>query len=208
MVCERGRGDGLTGQYSPPSRFAYLNRPSRLSHEEQRPSSLHAVDLASVDGPIEGVIESYSAVSLRAVLVLTLLVAGFLAYATRRYRSIKAASMAIDDAGGTFGYSLDGPEWLRDWGDDDQFLINPGRITLRTSTGQASADEINNELCTALIPHINQFTRFQTLDLRTVDISKKGPVKLRELPSLTTLRPGSRRLTNAAIRNLSTNWNG
>lgn len=137
-----------------------------------------------------------------------LVVAGFLEYATRRYRSIKAANMANDDAGGTSGYSLDGPEWLRDCGDDDQFFINPGRITLETNTGQASTDEINDELCTALIQHINQLTRLQTLDLRKVDISNKGPAKLRELPSLTTLRPGSRRLANAAIRNLSTNRNG
>lgn len=46
--------------------------------------------------------------SLRDVLVLTLVVPESLARATRRYRNLKAANMVIDDAGGTYGYSLDG----------------------------------------------------------------------------------------------------
>lgn len=61
--------------------------------------------------------------SLRAVSALTLVVADLLAYITKLYSNIKDANGAIENAGGTFGDSLDGPEWLRELVGDDKFFI-------------------------------------------------------------------------------------
>ena len=133
------------------------------------------------------------------MLAATLIAACVCAYLAQRYRVIKSANVAIKDAGGTCGYSLDGPKWLRELVGNDLYFYNPLRITLGSDTGNVAPNAINDETIATMVPHIQVFSRFETLDLRAVAITDNGIATLSRLDRLKTLRIESPNITDDGI---------
>ncbi|TWU05332.1 hypothetical protein [Allorhodopirellula heiligendammensis] len=138
--------------------------------------------------------------SVRSILLATLVIAVAFGFAANRYRKIKAANVAIRDAGGKCGISVDGPQWLRQIVQDDDYFTNVASISIhRTRT--FGDPHFNNERLSELIPHINQFSEFSTLSLRS-DVTDDGLSLLADLPRLRNLDICSPSVTDAGIANL------
>ena len=140
--------------------------------------------------------------SIRLALIVTLLVACLFAYQLRRYRAIRAANIAIKELGGSCGYSIDGPNWLRKIVNDDNYFLNPVRISLGTHTGNSTAEEINDAVIADAVPYIRCFSKFEVLDLRTVSITDQGVASLKSLPTLKYLRISSRFITDQGLETI------
>lgn len=140
--------------------------------------------------------------SIRTVLVATLLAACLFAYTSDHYRKIKAAYVAVKKVGGTASRSFDGPKWLRDLVNDNEYFYHLERITLGSSTGNCQPEDITDETIRALIPHFRQYSRLTILELVGVAVTDNGVSMLSDLPGLKQLQLKSSIISDTSIDTL------
>jgi hypothetical protein len=140
--------------------------------------------------------------SLRTLLVATLLVACLFAYTSHHYRQIKSAYVAVKAVGGTASHSVDGPKWIRDLINDNEYFYHLERITLGASTGNCQPGDITDETISALIPHFRKYSRLSILELADVAVTDRGISMLSILPGLKQLHLKSSHISDLTIDSL------
>jgi hypothetical protein len=140
--------------------------------------------------------------SVRTLLVATLFAGCLFAYTAHHYRGIKAAYIAVKKVGGTASLSVDGPKWLRDLVNDNEYFYHQERITIGAATGNCKPEDITDETISALIPHFRKYSRLSMLELADVEVTDKGVLLLSDLPGLKQLTLYSSHISDLTIDRL------
>ena len=140
--------------------------------------------------------------SLRTLLVATLFAACLFAYTLQHYRKFKSAYSAVKEVGGTASQSVDGPKWLRDLANDNEYFYHLERISLGASTGNCKPEDVTDETISALMPHFRVYSKLSILELVDVAVGDSGVSMLSNLPSLKHLHLKSSRISDLTIDRL------
>ena len=127
--------------------------------------------------------------SLRTLLIAITIVCIWLGFELNRARARRTAILAVEDLGGTYGVHIMGPAWLRKMMGDDKCFYDAARVSFGPLTYRAKKDRpFDDDALRRSIEPLNTFTKFQTLDLVSSDISDAGLKHLKGLHNLETLR--------------------
>lgn len=136
---------------------------------------------------------------LRTLFVVTLVVAGCLAFTTNRYRRMRNANIAIAAVGEMFGSRTEGTPLMRELVGEDRYFENVATINFGPDRYGSRNLAISDQDLENLLPHISAFSNFRTLRLSNTRVTDDGIAMLQRLESLESLHLQSELVTDAGI---------
>lgn len=142
--------------------------------------------------------------SLRAFLVVITLLAIILAITVKRYRDRRTAIATIDRLGGGYSITIEGPEWMRRFINDDKWFYNLGRVSLGPiCDGYDPSRPFDDDALGDIVPHLNNISHFNTLHISSAPISDAGLSHLKKLKTLRKIMLDGTLVTDAGLETLS-----
>jgi len=136
----------------------------------------------------------------RTLFLAITAVAVILGVTLKRLHGRKAAINAIQDVGGTMGYAVSGPEWLRKTIRDDECFYDPQRVSL----GPIAKDnpDLDDKVFASVSDVLTGFRSLLVLDVRRSAITDESAHLLGQLLSVTHLRLSGTRVSDTTIREI------
>ena len=136
----------------------------------------------------------------RTLFLAITAVAVTLGVTLKRLHDRKAAINAIQAVGGTMGFAVSGPEWLRKLIRDDECFYDPQRVSL----GPIAKDnpDLDDKILASVSDELTGFQNLQALDVRRSAITDGSAHILGQLLSLTHLRLSGTRVSDATIHEI------
>ncbi len=134
------------------------------------------------------------------IAVLAVAAGGTIAVTMKRLYDRKTAITTIHDVGGTMGFAIGGPEWLRNIVQDDECFYEPQRVSL----GPIAKDnpDLDDDILASVSKSLRAFRDLRVLDIRRSTVTDESSPMLTELTSVTHLRLSDTHITDQSIQHI------
>jgi hypothetical protein len=144
--------------------------------------------------------------SLKAFLLTTAAICILLAVFVKRAHDRRSAIAAIDAWGGGYTIRLLGPQWLKQskWYSNNKWFYNISRVTIGPGAKDTdSGRPFDDAALKQLIPRLNTFSVFNTLDLRGTAVTDQGLTHLTDLNNIEELYLDDAEISDAGLKILA-----
>lgn len=137
---------------------------------------------------------------LRSLCILVTIAAVACGWTKKRLRDRRDAVIAVERAGGTIGYAVAGPAWLRKIVDDERSFWNPTQVFI------GSKYQINDESLAALDGALHDFDDLEMLDIRSTRITDASAVVIGECTGIIRLQLSDTNVGDTTVRAIRNCW--